>query len=185
MKKLFAITLILSLSSCSYFDFLKSQDKEKEISFLEMAPKVDLKQFFRGEIESFAIIKDGNDKIIGSYTGTMRGEWDENKGVLKQNFLYNDGKRDNRTWLITDNVDGTFSAVGHDVVESETGKQIGNTIQMPYSFAVLENGVKQKIRYEDNFYLVDSSSMIGTSVAKSSRGIVISKSLISLKKVGK
>lgn len=185
MKKLSAIALILSLSSCSYLDFLNPKEKEKEISFLEMAPKVDLKQFFKGEIESFAIIKDGNDKIIGSYTGTMRGEWDENKGVLKQNFLYNEGRRDNRTWLITDNGDGTFSAVGHDVVESETGRQIGNVIQMPYSFAIVENGVRQKIKYEDNFYLVDSSSMIGVSVAKSSRGVVISKSIISLRKVGK
>lgn len=180
-NKLLALFVILSLSSCTYLDLFNKR-KVPEISFLEKAPKVSLKEFFNGDIKAFAITKDANDKIISSYTSKMKGEWDENKGVLKKNYYYNNGKSDNRTWLITDNKDGTFDAVGHDMAEPATGTQVANAVQMLYALFIPENGVKTKVRFEDSYYLVDKNSMISISTARSENGKLISNTIISLTK---
>lgn len=186
MKKSLSILVILLFSaSCTYIKNLNA-DKAKEISYLEK-PKLDIKAFFNGDLESFAITQDGNGKVIGSYTAKIKGEWEDSKGVIKNNIFYNDGRKDNRTWLITDNLDGTFDIVGHDVSDAETGKQIGNVLQVFYNLSILQNGSKQKykVRVENESYLVDENSMIGTSIIKSKDGKIISKSMVSVKKISK
>jgi hypothetical protein len=186
MKKLSSILIILLFStSCTYIKNL-NVDKAKEISYLEK-PKLDIKAFFNGDLESFAITQDGNGKVIDGYTAKIKGEWEDNKGVIKNNLFYNDGKKDNRTWLITDHLDGTFDIVGHDVSDAETGKQIGNAFQVFYNLAISQNGSKQKskVRVENESYLVDENSMIGTLIVKSKDGKIISKSIVSVKKISK
>ncbi|MBU6140414.1 MAG: DUF3833 family protein [Proteobacteria bacterium] len=186
MKKLSSLLLVLSLTtSCAYIQNLIG-DKPKEMTYLEK-PKLDLKTFFNGDLESFAIMHDANGKTIGSYTAKIKGDWDDNKGVIKNNVYYTNGKKDNRTWLVTDNLDGTFDTVGHDVSDSETGKQIGNALQIAYILAVPQDGTKQKVKVkvENELYLVDENSMIGTSIVKSKDGKIISKSMVAVKKLSK
>lgn len=180
MKKLFAALFLISLlSSCTV---LQNFNKSAEIDYLEKGAKIDFKKFFSGDIEGFAITQDQNGKISGTQTVKINGKWDENKGVIQQNFIYADGKKDSRTWLITFNDNGTFDAVGHDVSSPAKGKQIGNAAQMIYSLLLSENGVKREVKFEDKMYLVDDKSMIVISDFKkgfSSSG----KSIFSLKKL--
>lgn len=180
LSSLAIITCAISLSSCAYF---QGNKKVEELSFLEKAPKIDIRNFFKGDIEAFAITQDQNGKITNSYIAKMTGKWEDNKGVLQQNFVYEDGKKDSRTWLIDVSEDGlSFGAVGHDVIEPAQGRQLGNAMQMNYPLSFLREGVKQKINFEDNFYLVDSRSLIGTSLMRKN-GTIIGKSIISFKKV--
>lgn len=181
MKKL-AILAVFLLTSC---ELLQQKKPDPQISYLSQGPRMDMQQFFEGDIEAFAIVQDAQGKIIKSYTSKVYGEWDENKGLVKKKFYFNNGKKDSRTWLVTDNKNNTFDAVGHDMAEPARGKQMGNALQMLYALYVKENGLKTKVRFEDSYYLVNKNAMIATSIAKNTRGKVISKSTISLKKVKK
>ncbi|MDX2083744.1 MAG: DUF3833 family protein [Rickettsiales bacterium] len=186
MKKLTKlITIIFSitiLSSCAFIEKYTSQ-KPAEVTSLDR-PKLDLKSFFNGDLEIFAITQDKNGKIIGSYSGKMNGKWDENKGVLQQNITYDDGKRDSRTWLITLYSNGEFEAVGHDFIAPMQGKQSGNAMRMIYTLSILQNDKKQQTDYEDNFYLVDERSAIGISTIKKFKRPA-GRSIISYRKLGK
>lgn len=181
-NKTLAILAIFLLSSCA---LLQQKKPDPEISFLSQAPRVNIQEFFDGDIDVFAIMQDENGKIIKSYTASIYGEWDENKGVVKNKYFYNDGSKDSRTWLITDNKNDTFDAVGHDMAEAARGQQKGNAIQMLYALYVKENGIKTKVRFEESYYLVDKDSMIANAIAKDERGKIISKATISLKKIRK
>lgn len=186
MKSLSRVVLLAatvsSLSSCALIE--KYSYKPNEITSLEKGPKFDVKNFFNGDLEVFAINQDNDGKITGTFTAKMNGKWDENKGVLQQSFTYDNGKKDSRTWLITADSDGTFNAVGHDVVTPVKGKQIGNAMQMLYSLSVKVDGVKQNSDREDNFYLVDDRSAIGIAFIRKD-GSAAGKSIISYKKVSK
>ncbi len=182
-RSILIITATTFLTSCALIE--KYSYKPAELSSLEKAPKLDMKTFFNGDIEVFAITQDNNGKIIGSYTAKMNGKWDENKGVIQQNFVYDSGKKDSRTWLITSDTDGTFTAVGHDVATPVKGKQVGNAMQMVYTLLVKgSEGKKLSVDHEDVMYLVDDRSAIGTALIRK-EGSASSKSIISYKKLGK
>lgn len=186
MKNLFRLVAIfataLALSSCAFIE--KFTHKPTEITTLDKAPKFDVKTFFNGDIEVFAITQDVEGKIIGSYTAKMNGKWEDAKGVLQQNFIYDGGKKDSRTWLITTDSDGVFNAVGHDVVTPVKGKQIGNAMQMLYTLSLPQNGKKENVDYEDNIYLVEDRSALGITMIRKD-GMPFGKSIVSYKKVGK
>lgn len=179
LSSLLVVTCAFSLSSCAYFS--TTPKEPKAIAFLEKAPKVDIRNFFKGDIKGYAIIQDPTGKIINSYNSKMTGKWEDHKGVLQQSFVYNDGKRDSRTWLITVGDDGTFNAVGHDVMDPAKGKQVGNVLQMDYSLGVMVEKQRQKMVYDDVFYMIDEHSMMGTSIMKKG-GVVIAKATIFIKK---
>lgn len=187
MKKLFNLSLtviaISLLSSCTYLESLFPKKQVAELDSLESAPKIDIKKFFNGDIEGFAITQDSAGKIIGTVQVKMSGKWDENKGEIKQNFIYDGAIKDSRVWLITMNSDGTFDAIGHDIAAPAEGKQIRNAARMIYTLNLLDQGVKQPVKFEDKMYLVDEKSMIEISSYSKANGIT-GKTITSLKKIG-
>lgn len=181
--RLTAIVLtLLASSSCALIE--KFTYKPSQLNTLEKAPKLDIKNFFNGDVEVFAVTQDRDGKIIGSFTSKMNGKWEDTKGVLQQNIVRYDGKKDSRTWLITLDSDGSFDAVAHDMVTAIQGKQLGNAMQMIYTLSVPHEGKKEKVDFEENFYLVDERSAIGiTSMRRG--GIYVGKSIISYRKISK
>ena len=160
-SKIIAISAIaLTLSSCAVFEGLVSKKEAPQLDYLDGANKMDLKKLFDGNLEGFAIKQDATGKIIKTFTAKINGKWEENKGVVQFNYIYGDGSKDNRTWLITVNSDNTFDAVGHDVATAAKGKQIGNASQSIYSLMVGTKADKEEVNFEDKIYLVDEKSAI-------------------------
>lgn len=165
-----AIVIAISLlSSCAILQnhSNKQSYKAPEPDYLgEKATAADIKKFFNGEIESFAITQGKDGKIDGTYTAKISAKWDGNRGTIEQKFKYNDGSQESRTWLITLGQDQTFTAVGHDIaVPSKGNKQIGNAIQMLYTLSLPFNDadgkiVQKDVSFEDMMYVVDDKSMI-------------------------
>jgi len=187
MKKFIRLSIsiiaILALSSCAYFENLFPKKQIAELDSLQTAPKIDIKKFFNGDVEGFAITQDSAGKIIGTTQVKISGKWDENKGEIKQNFIYEGATKDSRIWLITVNADGTFDAIGHDFLAPAQGKQIGNAAQILYTLNLMDQGSKKPVTFEDKMYLVDEKSMIEISSYKKANG-VSGKTITSLKKIG-
>lgn len=186
MKNLLKLALLtslaISISCCSYMEnLLQRKPQMSELDSLNKEIKMDFKKFFTGDIEYFAITKDENGKIINSQTAKINGKWDDNKGVIQQNFTNSDGTKDNRTWLVTLNADGTFDAVGHDVASAAKGRQIGNAAQMFYSLMLKTAKGKEEATFDDKIYLVDDKSAIMISKIKKQSGATITTT-VSLKK---
>ena len=59
------LTATTFLSSCALIE--KFSYKPAELTTLEKAPKFDVKTFFSGDIEVFAITQDNNGKLIETY----------------------------------------------------------------------------------------------------------------------
>jgi len=162
MKKFHILLLAiisLTLSSCAYLEGL-SNPKQEDLSFLEKGVKIDIKKFFTGDVEAFAIMQDENEKVISTQTIKINGRWTDNKGVIQHEFVYYGGEKDSRTWLMTLNPDGTFEATGHEVAVMARGRQAGNLAQMVYTLLVPGVEGKQEAKFEDTMYLVDEKSMI-------------------------
>lgn len=179
--RIFSAIIFASLiSSCAMVDKF---NKPTDIDYLERGAKIDMKRFFNGDLEGFAITQDETGKITGTQTVKINGKWEENKGVVQYSVSYSDGKKDSRTWLITANDDGTFDAVGHDVAGPAKGKQVGNAAQMIYTLLQASPQGKKEVKFEERMYLVDDKSMI--MVVNIKKGFQASgKSIVSIKKLG-
>jgi len=159
MKKILFLILSLNLVSCAALQGLNKKPLE-QLDSLSNSNKMNIKNFFDGDLTAVGIRQDENDKIIGTYTAKINGKWDENKGVIKYNFSLGENKKDSRTWLLTLNDDGTFEGVGHEVSKTAQGSQSGNAMRMIYSLSVKKDAQKEEIKYEDKVYLVDEKSAI-------------------------
>lgn len=157
LVKISLVTLLIS-NSCTIL-----QPKEKAVEQLDYlkgsSEKMNYRDFFNGKIEGFAIKKDQDGKIINSFKVQINGSWEGNRGVVKNNYIYFDGRKDSRTWLVTIDQDGTYEAIGHDVIKPIRGEQVGNSARASYS---LKNDSKSKeeILFTDKMYLIDNESMI-------------------------
>lgn len=187
MKKILNLLILTfalqTISSCAYLENFAGQRNKAvpQIDYLSNGAKLNLKTFFNGELEAFAIVKDANDQIQSTYTTKMNGSWDENQGSVRHNSVYNNGKKDNRTWLITLSDNGEYHVIGHDFVKEADGKQMGNSSLLNYSLKQNYQDKKQEIDFEDRLYLVNENSAIVISIARQGK-TVISKSIISIKK---
>lgn len=183
-KILVAALIIQTLASC---DAIKNFGANKKtelttVDYLEKAPKIDVKNFFSGDLDGFAIIRDTQGLINDSFTLKVNGAWEGNRGTIRYNYVYNGGKKDSRTWLITINDSTNFSAIGHDFVQTAQGLNQGNSAAVNYGLTTLFEEQKQRIDFEDHLYLVDENSAIVISTMKKG-GSIIGKTIISLKKI--
>lgn len=183
-----AIISSLILSSCANFQ-QKKQYQAPELDYLtENTTNANIKDFFNGEVEAFAITQDKNGKINGSYTAEINGKWNDNRGTIEQSFVKNDGSKEYRTWLITLEDEGKFTAIGHDVASPGKGKQIGNAVQMLYTLSLEGHDAegfstgKEDVKFEDTIYAVDENSMIMISNMIKGNNYV-GKTIVSLKKL--
>jgi len=183
--KLLLLALTLeTLASCESFQQFTSPKNKAlaPVDYLEKAPKIDIKNFFNGDLEGFAITQDAQGKIDTSYTAKITGKWEDGRGTVQYNYLFNGGKKDSRTWLITINDPTSYSAIGHDFIETAQARNQGNASVVNYSLSTLFKEKKQRVDFEDQFYLVDEKSAIVISTMKQN-GRVVGKAIISLKKV--
>lgn len=182
IKKLISLFALISLTaSCN---IIKKPQPVQELNpaSLNDAIKADYKKFFDGDIEAFSVIFDENDKITATKIIKINGDWEENKGIIRQRFVDNKGNRDSRTWLITLEDNNKFTAIGHDSASPANGIVSGNAIQMRYTLLVPYLGVKEKINFLDTMYMVDENSMIKISEF-SKNDKKIGKKIVSLTKV--
>lgn len=159
ISKTVALAALLVSSSCAGL-FQENKNVVEPIDYLSNGTKLDYKSFFDGQVDGFSIIKDQDGKIIGTRKVYIDGEWDGNKGTIKNRYVYNDGKKDSRTWLVTLFKDGTFDAIGHDIAAPAQGTQVSNAAQSTYTLRTKKDSGFDNVFYEDRMYLVDEDSMI-------------------------
>jgi hypothetical protein len=180
MKKILPLILLsLTLFSCaSINEFLDRQSRESKnnqpLSYLDNAPKYKVEEFLNGKIEGFAIVQDENGKITDAFTTSVIGEWEEKRGTVKYNFVFNGGKKDARTWLITSKDSESYTAIGHDFSKPAQGRQTGNASEIIYNLLYDYKGKKENVNFKDEIYMIDKNS-----------AIVISSMTLNKKNIGK
>ena len=88
--KLIIILFTMFLSNCSHD--AKIYEKSN--------PKIDIRDFFNGNLEAFGIVRDRSNKVIKTFKAKIKGSWQGNIGTLEEHFEFSDSKKDHRVWTI-------------------------------------------------------------------------------------
>lgn len=84
------------------------------------------------------------------FTAQLNGTWDGSVLTLVEDFAYDDGERDRKTWRLRRVGEGRFAGTREDVVGEATGFQDGDVFRLEYDVILpTENGSGRKVRFRD------------------------------------
>ncbi len=85
-----------------------------------------------------------------AFTAQLNGAWDGAVLTLVEDFAYDDGERDRKTWRLRRVSEGRFVGTREDVVGEATGYIDGNVFRLEYDVILpSENGHGRKVRFRD------------------------------------
>ena len=127
-------------------------------------PRLDLKQYFDGELVAHGLFTDRNGKVARRFVVQMTGSWQGNQGTLDERFTYSDGKTERRVWRLTDLGNGRYEGRADDVVGVAEGIAAGNALNWRYTLSLPVDGRVWEVQFDDWMFLMDDRVMLNKAV---------------------
>lgn len=158
IKSFFVICLAAALSSCSAPDVEVYKGSQPEFNF---------KSFFTGKLKAYGVVQDYKGELTRKLVVDMDASWQGNKGVIEEDFVYDDGETQKRIWYITLNDDGSISGEASDVIGIASGRSSGSVFQWNYDVEISYKDDTLETHFDDWMYLVTPTRLINrTSISK-------------------
>ena len=148
--------------------------------FNNTSPEFIPQEYFNGKLRAYGLVKDRSGKITRTFKGTMIGSWDKyGNGKLEEFFVYNDGEKLERTWILIPTQDKKFIATADDIVGPSAMIANGNTVMLDYVMRVPYNDSTIDISVKDWLHLQDDGVIINHSKLKKF-GFVVGEIVITI-----
>lgn len=109
----------------------------------------------RGEFSAITGLKRG-------FSAQLMGVWDGRTYRLNEKFVYDDGEKDEKTWVLTPNGDGTYSGLREDVVGEARGWQDGRFFRLAYDVRLPDDKGEpgMKVHFQDVMALTPAGAVV-------------------------
>ena len=155
--RIFLIIFLLLLSACSDHS-IKSYSGEE--------PKINLREFFDGDIYALGIVQDRSGQVIKRFKVDIKAYWNGNKAILDEKFVYSDGTKSSRVWELKEIGASKYEGRADDVVGIASGETAGNTFYFEYDLDLPVGDTNYKVNFEDWMYLLDKNTLLARSYMK-------------------
>lgn len=174
MKKLFLTLfgLCFFLTGCS--------DQSTE-DYKKMKPTLNIMTYFDGTLEADGILFDLFGRPKRYFHAEMKGEIKDNRLILNEEFVFDDGEKAHRSWEITLKNNHEFSGKAADVVGVAQGHQSGNAVNIKYVLRVPYNKSTLELSMDDWMYLMNEKTIINRTTMKKF-GIKVGELLLVIQK---
>ncbi len=123
-----------------------------------------LEEYFNGELWADGVLLDRRGRVRRRFHVDMQGQWAGDWGRLREEFLFDDGERQQRTWSLRrlPERDGVraYEASAGDVVGTARGVAQGHELRWNYVLAVPVGGRVFHLRMDDRMYLLGERLLI-------------------------
>ena len=138
----------------------------------------DFKQYFDGTVMGHGLVNDRGGKVLRRFVVTMRCQWAGDKGTLNEDFVYDDGEKQNRVWNVQRQPDGRYVATAADVVGQAQGAGVGAAFNWRYTLKLPVRGSVYEVQFDDWMYRIDDKIVIN-KVVMSKFGIRVGELVLS------
>jgi len=126
-------------------------------SYENTQPAFSLIQFFQGKTRAFGIVQDYSGEVTRRFTVTMTGELDaDGTLVLDEHFLYDDGQKQFRQWIIKQSEQGYLGRAS-DIVGIAKGEERGFAVRWQYEMDLTVDGDVYRVAFDDWMYRLDQN----------------------------
>ena len=157
MKKLLLILASFILVACS------SQDLA---DYHNSSPDFDVKTFFNGPMQAKGIVLDRSGTVTRRFSVEMIASWQENQGTLEEWFIFDDGEKTQRTWIINKLDNGKYTGTAGDIVGEAQGESAGFALRWDYQLDLKVDDNVYRVTFDDWLYQIDEKVVINRSYIK-------------------
>ena len=129
-------------------------------------PKLNIEEYFDGKVYAWGLFEDRFGVIKRQFLVEIDGTWDGETLRLEEEFLYNDGERDHRTWIIESTQPETYSGTAADVAGTATGISAGNTLNWRYELDLKVGDGTWRVKFDDWMVLQQGGVMLNRAYIK-------------------
>jgi major membrane immunogen (membrane-anchored lipoprotein) len=150
-----AICVAFLLSACGSVQVTDYKDRK---------PRLDLKTFFDGDLKAYGIVKNRSGKVIRTFKADIVAYWQDERGTLEEDFVFDDGEEQRRVWTLVRQADGSYKGTAGDVIGEADGATSGNSMFLEYILDVPYKDDSIEITIDDRMYLLTPDLLINESV---------------------
>lgn len=139
-----SIGILIGLSGCSG---MKPED------FAGREPELILEDYFDGRSKAWGMFHDRFGRLRRQFEVDIDGRWDGETLTLVEDFLYDDGEREQRIWHIRKTGPHDYEGRAADVIGVAKGKAYGNALNWRYRFALKVDDDTWTVAFDDWLFL--------------------------------
>lgn len=96
------------------------------------------------------------------FTAKLNGVQEGEVFVLREDFVYDDGEKDTKTWRLTKTANGGYSGTREDVVGAAIGVQNGRIFRLSYDIRLpkKDGSPGRKVRFQDVMALAPDGTTV-------------------------
>ena len=151
MRFLSLFILILLLNGCSE---MKPED------YKNTKPIIKIEEYFKGNVKAWGMLQGRSGEVKRQFVADMKGEFDGQNLILDEIFIWNDGEKQERRWIIKKVGDNKYEGTAPDVVGVAKGVSFGSAFKFEYQLLVPYKDKKIKIRFDDWIFKQDEKTAI-------------------------
>lgn len=154
-----ALVVLLTVLRARFLSF-RAQSPE---DFTGRGPDFDIRRHLDGPILCEGVIYGPTGRVTSRFIADMVGEWDGNRGVLREHFRYDTGRTQDRAWTLEIAAGGVIRATAPDIVGTGRGRAQGAAVQMRYRIKLDEQAGGHILDVTDWMYLMENGTIINRS----------------------
>lgn len=117
--------------------------------FAGTEPEFILEDYFSGHTRAWGMFEDRFGRIQRQFVVEINGDWDGSTLTLTEDFIYNDGEEESRTWVLKKTGDKTYEGTTDNVVGTAYGSINGNAFNWTYDFNLAVGDSTWKVKFDD------------------------------------
>ena len=128
--------------------------------FEAATPQLVLEEYFAGKTRAWGIFEDRFGTLRRQFTVDVDGRWDGRNLVLDERFVYRDGERDRRVWMIEKVGPNRYQGRADDVIGVATGEAKGNALSWRYNMDLKVGDSTLRVHFDDWMFLQPDNVLI-------------------------
>ncbi|MFM4942045.1 DUF3833 domain-containing protein [Aeromonas bivalvium] len=153
-------------------------------AYRDQGPTWDLARFFDGKLVAHGLVTDRSGEVTSRFRVEMQGRWRAGKGELFEQFYFDDGRQQTRTWYLRKGEDGHWRGTASDVVGEAVGKTAGFALNWRYQLDLtLPDESVVRVSFDDWMYLLDQDRLINRAEI-SKFGIYLGEVILYIERTG-
>ena len=169
------LTTVAVLSGCS--------SPAVEDQYLEQLPRLNLSEFFAGEVEAWGIVQNRSGQLVQRFTVDIVGTNDGPTLTLHETFSYMLGEGpETRVWEFTALGDGLYTGSANDIAGPANGQDFGNAFRWSYEMDLPVGDTEYRVQFDDWMWAMDENTLMNRSAIKKF-GLVMAEVTIFMQKV--
>jgi hypothetical protein len=114
--------------------------------------RFELTEFLAGRTRAWGVFEDRFGRLRRRFDVDMHGRWEGETFVLDEQFTYDTGETEARTWRVKVASDGRFTATCPDCIGEARGTCTDDVIRMRYRFRLKLGAREIAVDFDDRLY---------------------------------